>query len=122
VLTVDLSADHDKLLLMVRDHAPEAESIVLELLAYITLVLGSDSERWSILREGEHEQLLGTCQPLVDQPDGALDDDARLAGSRPRENNRRPLIVRDGRPLVLVAHRLTCPLGDAPLLRGREHL
>jgi len=48
VLTVDLTSDHDLLLRMVRHHAPAVEGVVLELLAYMSLELGSDSEPWQI--------------------------------------------------------------------------
>ena len=55
-----------------------------------------------LAREGEDEQLLGPRTLLVDQANGALDDDARLAGAGPGEHDRRPVAVRDGSLLVLV--------------------
>jgi len=48
VLVVNLRGDYDKLLGMVRHHAKAAEGVVLELLAYITLVCGSDERQWTI--------------------------------------------------------------------------
>lgn len=48
MLTVNLNSDPDVLLRMVRHHAREVEGVVLELLASITLVLGSDDEEWEV--------------------------------------------------------------------------
>ena len=50
----------------------------------------------------EDEQLLGSRTLLVDQANGALDDDARLPGARAGEHDRRPVAVRDSRLLVCV--------------------
>ena len=55
-----------------------------------------------LARKCEHEQLLGSRTLLVDQANGALDDDARLPGARAGEHDRRPVAVRDSRPLVRV--------------------
>ena len=53
-------------------------------------------------RERQDEQLVRPRKLLVDQANGALDDDARLSRTGAGENDRRPLAVRDGRRLVLV--------------------
>ena len=55
-----------------------------------------------LARERENEQLVRPRKLLVDQTNGALDDDARLPRAGAGENERRPLAVRDGRRLVLV--------------------
>ncbi len=55
-----------------------------------------------LAREGEDEQLVRTRMLLVDQTNGALDDDSRLSRARPGEDEGRPLTVRYGGRLVLV--------------------
>ena len=55
-----------------------------------------------LAREGEDEQLVRPRMLLVDQTNGALDDDPRLPRARPGEDEGRPLAVRDGGRLVLV--------------------
>ncbi len=55
-----------------------------------------------LAREGEDEQLFRAGELLVDEADGSLDDDARLPGARPGENESRALAVRDGGLLMRV--------------------
>ena len=53
-----------------------------------------------LAREGEDEQLVRPRKLLVDQANGALDDDARLPRARAGEDEGGPLAVRDGGLLV----------------------
>ena len=53
-------------------------------------------------REGQNEQLVRPRKLLVDQANGALDDDPRLPRTRAGEDEGGSLAVRDGRRLVLV--------------------
>src|SRR5439155_18724868 len=77
-----------------------------------------------LAREGEDEQLLGPGELRIDEPNGALDDDARLPGTRSRECNGRPIVVCDGGQLVWVEipHVLGNRLPRPQLLCGGESL
>jgi hypothetical protein len=48
VLEVNLRGEYDALLGMVAHDAKTAEGVMLELLAYISLVCGSDASRWKL--------------------------------------------------------------------------
>ena len=48
MLEVNLRGEYDTLLGMVAQNAKTAEGVMLELLAYISLVCGSDKSRWKL--------------------------------------------------------------------------